>query len=430
MKKSWGDRFKMVKSAEPAPAPAPSRHSDPYLLQEYRDKYGSLSAGSALKKSMRYAEPWLYPSGAPNFCTCPDAISTTSRKSKSECSRCGGCRWPSLGGGTVRLPVRASPQAPVFGGTVRQPRARPSIESLVDGDDPYGVMRRNRLTGRHPRAKSSSPARASWPEEASHRKSILECEVNAYELIAKYLKNNQEPDDLSDNEVESGVTTISGQRIRMPSASVVASSRTVDFVVDPEEGGRKQPKRPQRRAKAKIKSILKKPREGEPAEGRPSSVSRLPASAAAAAAAAAPRTTFQRTFESSSWPEQAAPSLPSFAEYRAQRRKKQVQFNVVSDEEETTDKVSSGKPKVKESVVLVTDRGKKEPPPRPPPPIKTPPPPTTPASPPKSQVEQPQPQPQLQQQLQQKTAKDEQKTYAETPGESPSSSTLKLKLTY
>lgn len=93
-------------------------------------KYGtmSVSGGSALSKSMKYAESWLYGSLALGQ---PD--------------------WQS---------------ASLFG-TVRAPRARPRARLP---EDPYDLVRQSRLG----RAKSTSPPR---------RKSILETQVSPYELM-------------------------------------------------------------------------------------------------------------------------------------------------------------------------------------------------------------------------------------------------------
>nr|CAD7570366.1 unnamed protein product [Timema californicum] len=63
-KKSWGERLKLGRGVDkdrPVPHQAPrDADNNPYLLQEYRNKYGTLSGGSALSKSMKYAETWLY----------------------------------------------------------------------------------------------------------------------------------------------------------------------------------------------------------------------------------------------------------------------------------------------------------------------------------------------------------------------------------
>ncbi|KAE8742555.1 hypothetical protein FOCC_FOCC011907, partial [Frankliniella occidentalis] len=276
-------------------------------MHEYRNRYGSVSGGSALSKSMKYAETWLYgtvsarpvsarPSAfglhrghgdAPQaviavvMCSCPEFLAgtTRSKKTASACKKCGGTRRPMpTTVGTVR-----------GYGTVSQPaRVRPSLLELTGNpmltQDPYDLMRRSRMsvdngqpapqkTHHHKaRAKSSSPPRrrrvrspsppktpkppppapvilhprlsdtalrtssrdvGDWAVDEEDddlrgmRKSILECDVNPYDLISKYLKNGhngttrvpralcsdggESSDNLSDNALEDlprpGMTT-------------------------------------------------------------------------------------------------------------------------------------------------------------------------------------------------------------------------------
>lgn len=252
-KKRWSERLKLGGKSDPSK----EDKRDNFTMHEYKNKYGTLSGGSALSKSMKYAETWLYgtvsmkpnqnrpslfmyPEPAPSqtlflpppqpagyalvMCSCPDFLSGTTRSKKSAavCKKCGGSRrtaWsassPSAvrGFGTVRLAQpKSRPELPVF-----------PIEELTD---PYDMMRKSRLsttTLRTPpegrsRAKSSSPPgrqrrRSQSPvlrhrspenrnvdrrslnlnanEDPAKRKSILECDVNPYELISKYLKHDE-----------------------------------------------------------------------------------------------------------------------------------------------------------------------------------------------------------------------------------------------
>lgn len=231
------------------------------VMHDYKHKYGTLSGGSALSKSMKYAETWLYGSMAARptttrpslfmypevpspggyalvMCACADFLSGTTRgkKSAAVCKKCGGSRKTSWN--TSPTQVRGF-------GTVRlsQPKSRPELPRLEDLKDPYDMMRKSRLatvssTLRAPpdgrsRAKSSSPPgrrrrRSKSPprhrspdsrverrpinvnnidySESLARKSILECDVNPYELISQYLKNDPadprfpvEEDEFSDN---------------------------------------------------------------------------------------------------------------------------------------------------------------------------------------------------------------------------------------
>ena len=313
-KKSWGERLKLGgkpdKKREERSPTSPVSPDNSYLLEEYRNKYGTLSSGSALSKSMKYAETWLYGSVAvrptskdsnprPSLllyhhvpppvaviptaqavvfppaakyavvvCSCPEFITGTARSKKSSsaaCKKCGGSRtfWNVNKAGTVRgMPSTATANGTIRVGTVGhgQHRVRPSLLNMTPlqkpessktvqkatTPDPYDLMRRNRLgvvnndtqarfevletcglDTLRIRAKSTSPCRRRrspspptsgsvversgvrtsrkdlrwdreyprWnsavisPDNNGKRKSILECDVNAYELIAKYLKN-------------------------------------------------------------------------------------------------------------------------------------------------------------------------------------------------------------------------------------------------
>lgn len=239
--------------------------------------------GSALSRSMRYAEPWLYGSvrGAPvlvaaayppstvgmlstpliHLCSCVDynggggTISGRGNKNnKGVCKKCKGARIPSGSTrqqkyGTVRsffnkicsslfkysnyffAKVRGYPTTPtqtqssVRAGTVRvTTSSRPSILPQSPSVDPYDLMRRSRLScsevGSQFRARSTSPnkGRISSNHYSSRtninssgssskssrngrnngsnrspspsknnlnlgRRSILECDVNPYELM-------------------------------------------------------------------------------------------------------------------------------------------------------------------------------------------------------------------------------------------------------
>ncbi|XP_066142159.1 uncharacterized protein RhoGEF64C [Euwallacea fornicatus] len=166
----------------------------------------------ALSRSMRYAEPWLYgtvrASGglllAPALvlCQCPDYLTgskrSSSKKSPYMCKKCKGTRLPLSPGdskfGTVRCYSTSQqmvPSTPVRAGTVRATSSvRPSILPTAD---PYDLMRRSRLSV--PETTSSVSPFREKTKSASHkkysngkvtfgRKSILECDINPYELMA------------------------------------------------------------------------------------------------------------------------------------------------------------------------------------------------------------------------------------------------------
>ncbi|VEN60330.1 unnamed protein product [Callosobruchus maculatus] len=198
------------------------------------------AAGSALSRSMRYADPWLYPGSGglgggsgggllltPAFvlCSCADYLNGTKRAKKNaphQCRKCGGTRLPltaldpSAKFGTVRCyptaPVHPSIAIPQRAGTVRANpsyHARPTILP-----DPYDLMRRSRLEGQtQHRSRSISPKKAnkskspkSEPYNTVGRRSILECDINPYELVSA---------DDGPKAKESSIKFVNGQRIRV-----------------------------------------------------------------------------------------------------------------------------------------------------------------------------------------------------------------------
>lgn len=271
-------------------------------------------AQSALSRSMKYAEPWLYgtirgiPAPLANrqhmfpqhmaelavvVCSCPEYLNGTKVdfKKATICKKCRGSRLPLAPmGGTMRLHSTAPIMHAARGsaGTVRLPssysmKQRPSI--LNTENDPYDMMRRNRLVSpelqpsskkaNKNRAKSSSPSRSrsrtrkssspvskvsngsesrsrsvsrnnikEWNDNESDngRRSILQCEVNAYELISNISHNNEfSPADdeygvqIRDKASELNVTELAGQRIRI-SGTMNNSSLNEDvdaFIYEP-----------------------------------------------------------------------------------------------------------------------------------------------------------------------------------------------------
>lgn len=183
--------------------------------------YGTISGpgGSALSKSMKYAETWLYGSvrtqtppirpsvftGYPEvagpvlistpqkptphnyaviLCSCPEYLNGTKKTSSTKvsiCKKCKGSRLPLtiaesprlLVGGTVRGPQINRDSGLLRAGTVRVQgsKSRPTILKSNGDTDPYDLMRRSRLAPPHEarigsqfsttrsRAKSISPCR-------------------------------------------------------------------------------------------------------------------------------------------------------------------------------------------------------------------------------------------------------------------------------
>ncbi|XP_060652834.1 mucin-2 [Drosophila nasuta] len=154
---------------------------------------------SALSRSMKYAEPWIYgtvrgiparpsygyghhPHAAAIFatdgggepatatalavviCSCAEYLNGTKRdvKKASVCKKCKGSRLPLAtisGGGTVRLPAAAAQaRRPTMAATMRvvstSKKSRPTI--LDPQKDPYDLMRRTRLLSPEPSVESSS----------------------------------------------------------------------------------------------------------------------------------------------------------------------------------------------------------------------------------------------------------------------------------
>lgn len=218
--KKWSSKLKLntsnsSKSSEKSP-------DSPYM-------YGTIGGqgGSALSKSMKYAETWLYGSvrtqtppirpsvfsaysdvpgsvliSTPQkptphnyaviLCSCPEYLNGTKKTNSTKvsiCKKCKGSRLPLtiaesprlLVGGTVRGPQVSRDAGLLRAGTVRvqSNKSRPSILKSNGDTDPYDLMRRSRLAPPHEtrigsqfsttrsRAKSISPCRVKT-KQPSH----------------------------------------------------------------------------------------------------------------------------------------------------------------------------------------------------------------------------------------------------------------------
>lgn len=241
-----------------------------------RSQIADGGAPSALSRSMRYADPWLYGSvrGAPNglvlapafmLCTCPDYVNGTKRSSKKSPTTCKKCK-------RTRLPLSSNNESPKFGtvrcypttnhqttgaatplraGTMRatSSSARPSILPTTQAD-PYDLMRRSRLSSDSQfRARSISPGKVRGNELRNHssasvirgankqqhisspnkndpafhsnRRSILECDINPYELMS-----SDEAAEVRD----ASITLVNGQRIRVRPKSISSDYEDVQIV--------------------------------------------------------------------------------------------------------------------------------------------------------------------------------------------------------
>lgn len=318
--KKWSSKLKLnssgsTKSSEKSP-------ESPYM-------YGTISGpgASSLSKQMKYMDPWLYgsvraqnPPGRPSvfqaypegsgpvlistpqkptphnyaviLCSCTEYLNGTKKTSSTKvsiCKKCKGSRLPLtladsprlLVGGTVRGPQVSRDTGLLRSGTVRVPgsKARPTILKSSGDQDPYDLMRRNRLAPPHEtrigsqfatsrsRAKSISPCRVKtkrqaseapnkgrsksvsrvnevWVEEDSNssdsKKSILSCDINPYDLVkssssSKSLVEFEFDDEFGDvfheslkkknfksinkSKSDSNVKAIGGQRIRVSDES-------------------------------------------------------------------------------------------------------------------------------------------------------------------------------------------------------------------
>lgn len=318
--KKWSSKLKLnssgsTKSSEKSP-------ESPYM-------YGTISGpgASSLSKQMKYMDPWLYgsvrtqtPPARPSvfkaypevpgpvlistpqkptphnyaviLCSCPEYLNGTKKTSSTKvsiCKKCKGSRLPLtiadsprlLVGGTVRGPQVNRDTGLLRSGTVRVPgtKARPTILKNNGDQDPYDLMRRNRLAPPHDarigsqfstsrsRAKSISPCRIKtkkqapevpnkgrsksvsrvnevWVEEDSNssdsKKSILSCDINPYDLVkssgsSKSLVEFEFDDEFGDvfqeslkkknfkyiskSKSDSNVKAIGGQRIRVSDES-------------------------------------------------------------------------------------------------------------------------------------------------------------------------------------------------------------------
>ncbi len=184
---------------------------------DYHVKYHSVSGGSALSQSMKYAEAWLYGSLNIKPCLRPTFFVESDLNDRQRCS-CTSLQTPYSPKlfEQQRTPIscpecnsNASTKdhnlvrgfATIRGGAA----LRRTLKQRSDRDsDPYDAVRRSRLSGIESwpaRAKSHSPTqrvsngcspvihRLPSPEpppvQDGGRKSILDCNLNAYDLLGR-----------------------------------------------------------------------------------------------------------------------------------------------------------------------------------------------------------------------------------------------------
>lgn len=168
-----------------------------YRAPHHATKYNSVSAGSALSKSMRYADGWLYERDA------------------------GGTVGHGRGGG-VRNKARSTflgrehfGMAAAAAAVTAAAAAAAVAANTAVPEDPYERVRKNRMAGAttaaagkldRKRNRSSSPRTPSPDYDegsanpaSSSRRSILECNVNPYDLLRQPDDDDDDVDDDKDD---------------------------------------------------------------------------------------------------------------------------------------------------------------------------------------------------------------------------------------
>nr|XP_032520569.1 uncharacterized protein LOC116772474 [Danaus plexippus plexippus] len=225
--KRWSSKLRLNTSAS-------SKSSE--ISPESPYMYGTISGqgGSALSKSMKYAETWLYgsvrtqtPPVRPSvfsaypdipgpvlistpqkptphnyaviLCSCPEYLNGTKKTTSTKvsiCKKCKGSRLPLtiaesprlLVGGTVRGPQVNRDAGLLRAGTVRVPssKSRPSILKPNGDSDPYDLMRRSRLAPPHETRIGSQ-----FSTTRSRAKSISPCRVKTKQTSPESLNKNR-----------------------------------------------------------------------------------------------------------------------------------------------------------------------------------------------------------------------------------------------
>lgn len=155
-------------------------------------KYNSVSAGSALSKSMQYADGWLYEKNAPTTCGTVDGRSYKTRST-------------FLGHEHFRT-----------ASAVAMTAATITASTLPVSEDPYNHVRKNRMASslttisvgksdkKRDRSGLSRTPSPDYDDRAdvtisSSRRSILECTVNPYDLLRQ--ESDEDHEDNNDDNV-------------------------------------------------------------------------------------------------------------------------------------------------------------------------------------------------------------------------------------
>lgn len=154
---------------------------------DLRVKFHSVSGGSALAQSMKYAEAWLY--GSLSLRTSAARPALFDRDGRNICGR----PTSLVSAADAESGLSAASSAPLSTCTSAPPCdcATSARDVTPNGRrqplaDPYDMVRRSRLGGlrgqRPARAKSHSPGER---QDADRRKSILDCDLSAYDLLKR-----------------------------------------------------------------------------------------------------------------------------------------------------------------------------------------------------------------------------------------------------
>lgn len=184
------------------------RHRHHQVLQDgyprsHRTKYNSVSAGSALSKSMRYADGWLYER---------DAGGTVGH-GRSDRNK---ARSTFLGRDHFGVPAASTMAAKNTKNITAATTATTTPQPSLTNEDPYDRVRKNRMSGMttpavlaanmdRKRNRSNESSRTPSPDyddsggyghvNSPSRRSILECNVNPYDLVSRQPSDCDENDD-------------------------------------------------------------------------------------------------------------------------------------------------------------------------------------------------------------------------------------------
>lgn len=180
-----------------------------YHRPHHATKYNSVSAGSALSQSMRYADGWLYERNAGG------TVGHGGGRGRTRSTFLGREHFGTTAKTTASAAAAAAATAASTMTAATPSTVTTKIASAVpSSEDPYECVRRNRMAGaktalgggkpdrKRNRSGSSRTPSPDYDDTGggggggSSRRSILECHVNPYDLLRQ-----QSDDDLDDDRV-------------------------------------------------------------------------------------------------------------------------------------------------------------------------------------------------------------------------------------